>query len=665
MEAQKDQGRHALVLDSWKAIAAHLERDVSTVQRWEHARGLPVHRLPGGKKGGVYALTSELDTWRNAGRPAEETGARKPILKWIGAAAVLGVGLAASLWWTGPASHEPVAFRFKPLMSLPGEEADPAFSTNGTQLAFSYRPEGESSFDLYVKVAGKMEPLRLTETPEDERHPQWSPDGRQIAFLKRSADGVEIWLVSATGGGERRVSPAGWPATLGETRVAWTKSGGSLVVPGRESPDEPEGLYLLELATGKRRRLTLPPAGSIGDAFPQFSPDWKQLAFLRQAPSRIHEIWVMDANEPRSERPVNTDGFGISGLAWSWSGHSLLYVSTRGGPDPAVWMLDPRGGRPKLVTVLPVNSRGLTVSAETDAIAFTQNEAKSSIWRYDLTASRREPERLIKSNGVQAMPRFSPDGRSIAFMSDRAGGFELWVSDADGNHARRLTDLRGEGGSPRWSPDGNRIAFDVRKGGLHRILTVSATGGAPVELVGDRFENGAPSWSVDGRWVYFCSSRSGKAQIWRVRAQGGEPEQITWNGGTIAYEAPGGQEIFFAGPREKQGIFRQKLGSRQEDLAVPRYRLGYRGMWQLTDAGICYLELDEGQEDGHPTLRLQPYRGAAKTLAILPSRATPHGYAGGLTLWHPLSISPDGRSLLLTQLDQRLSTIMLADRAGQ
>jgi Tol biopolymer transport system component len=422
-------------------------------------------------------------------------------------------------------------------------------------------------------------------------------------------------------------------------------------------------LYFLEVATGERRRLTRPPAGSIGDAFPRFSPDWEQVAFLRQGPSRIYEIWVVDANGARRERPITADGYPIAGLGWSGDGQHLLYVSARGGPDPAVWRLAADGGRPELLTVLPAYSRNLALSAETGAMAFTKCEVRSSIWRHDATGSGREPERLIRSSGVQAMPRYSPDGRSIAFMSDRAGGLELWVSDEEGNNARRLTDLGGEGGAPRWSPDGKWIAFDVRTGGQHRVLTVAAGGGAVVELIGDRFENGAPSWSEDGAWVYFGSNRSGKAQIWRVPVRGGEPEQITWNGGMLAYEAPGGKEVYYAGPREKPGIFKTRLGAKNEEVVMEGYRFGYLGMWQLMGAGVCYLELEEGRDGVHPVLRLKPYGEAtARTLAVLPPRATPRGNAGGLTVWHPFSVSPEGRSVLMTQLDQGLSTIMVGER---
>lgn len=64
------------LLDSWKEIAGYLQRDVRTVMRWERARALPVHRLPGAKKAAVWALKSEVDAWRAAGPPPDNPACR-------------------------------------------------------------------------------------------------------------------------------------------------------------------------------------------------------------------------------------------------------------------------------------------------------------------------------------------------------------------------------------------------------------------------------------------------------------------------------------------------------------------------------------------------------------------------------------------------------------
>lgn len=662
MESGEDRGGDAPVLDSWKAIAAYLNRDVSTVQRWEHGRGLPVHRLPGGKKGGVYALGPELDAWRRNGHGEERSGNRRGRLGWVVGIGVVGLGLGASLTWMIWAGRAAAPLRFRPLMSLAGEEVDPSFSSDGGRAVFSYRPEGAASFDLYMKPAGEGEPRRLTRTAENERFPQWSPDGRRIAFLRQSEAGMEAWVMAADGGGQSRVAMVDWQTTLGDTALAWSKTGEGLIVPGRAAADQPVGLSLVDIATGKKSPVTQPPAGTLGDAFPRYSPDWKELAFLRQGPSRVYEVWVRDGGG--RERRVTSDGHGISGLVWSRDGEHLMYVSSRGGPDPAIWVVDAGGGRPELLTVLPANARGLVLAAQPGGMAYLKYDVRSSIWRHDLTGARRAPERLITSGGLHAMPRYSPDGKSIAFMSDRSGGLELWVADASGRQARRLTDLRGEGGAPRWSPDGKRIAFDLRVDGQHRVLVVQAEGGVVTELVGDSSENGAPSWSGDGQWVYFGSNRSGEPRIWRVSVRGGMPQQISRGMGMIAYETPDGRAIYYAGPRERPGIFRVGLGAgAEEETVVAGYRLGYLGMWELVRDGVCYLQLEA---DRPPELRLKPYSGgAAKTVAVLPMRAKPAGYSGGLTIWHPFSVSPDGGSLLMTQLEERRSNIMVAEGPGR
>lgn len=84
-------------LTSWKAIAAYLDRDARTVMRWSQDRGLPVHRVPGGRRGGVFAFTDELDTWRlgSAGSVVEA----RPRRSWAGAALGLLVLLVAASWW--------------------------------------------------------------------------------------------------------------------------------------------------------------------------------------------------------------------------------------------------------------------------------------------------------------------------------------------------------------------------------------------------------------------------------------------------------------------------------------------------------------------------------------------------------------------------------------
>ena len=115
----------------------------------------------------------------------------------------------------------------------------------------------------------------------------------------------------------------------------------------------------------------------------------------------------------------------------------------------------------------------------------------------------------------------SPDGRHLAFNSDRLGYYEIHVAGADGSNQVALTSMGPTAmGSPRWSPDSQRIAFDRYENGHSMIYTIGAEGGKPRRVTDDRFRDIRPSFSRDGKWIYFSSNRGGRIEIWKVPAGG-------------------------------------------------------------------------------------------------------------------------------------------------
>ena len=174
---------------------------------------------------------------------------------------------------------------------------------------------------------------------------------------------------------------------------------------------------------------------------------------------------------------------------------------------------------------------------------------------YAVDAGGRHEWRLTKAKGDPAtpaglffelQPAWSPDARSIAFVSRRDGSSHVYVMRADGSDARRLTRGPGEDSRPTWSPDGRRIAF-ARAG---ELFVVPAAGGAAHRLTSGLGGDAAdPAWAPDGNLIAYDYRRPGYSirEIWVVRPDGRDPRPVTRLGQVSALPSwsPDGARIAF------------------------------------------------------------------------------------------------------------------------
>jgi Tol biopolymer transport system component len=259
---------------------------------------------------------------------------------------------------------------------------------------------------------------------------------------------------------------------------------------------------------------------------------------------------------------------------------------------------------------------------------------------------------LIASTLEENGPQYSPDGKRIVFASRRSGSFEIWICDADGRNPRQLTNIGGAlTGTPRWSPDSRQIVFDSWLGGNAAIYIINADGGVARRLTSHADEDITPSWSRDGRWIYFGCTRSGSMQIWRVPAEGGAATQITRHGGFEGFESTDGQYFYYAKGRAMPGIWRVPVGGGEETLVVDHHQAGLWRYWAVTDKGIYFAT---AEMPSHPLIEFFNFETQKiTTIAKLnkPLFKTDPG----------LAVSPDEKSLLVVQIDQKGSDIMLME----
>ncbi|MGA8492032.1 MAG: protein kinase [Terriglobales bacterium] len=582
-------------------------------------------------------------------------------------AVVLLVGGAALWHITRAAPESDQEVTVTPLTAHPGDERDPTFSPDGSQVAFAWGPEGGNP-DLYVKLIGPGEPIRLTNTPEDERMPQWSPDGKWIAFPRSMGLGG-IVAVPALGGPEKVIT-----REAASTYVSWSADSQWVTY----CVGNPRSLYLAPL-NGGEKKLLLSLQGNLPVMAGVLSPDSRKLALLyggdaqqlRGGGGPHPGLYVValspDYKLEGEPKPLTPADWTIVSPAWTADGKEILFIrelgSANAGSDTAMYRVAADGGAPRRVGFAGDNPWFLGIARQGSRMAFTRLHRDINIYRVALNANgaiREAGQAIIASSRRDDMAYYSPDGSHIAFASNRTGPMEIWVARGDGKDPVQLTTAPdwAEIGDPQWSPDGSKIAYSARPkvGSAANIFVIPSSGGVPQALTTDPATDARPTWSHDGRWIYFASSRASSRDalgwnIWKVASSGGPATQVTRSGGLFAQESPDGKWLYFTvlgGVLRRMPVEGGEETDYVRDLAGPSAALEAPSVL-VTAKGVYYLASGAHQQGA--LIRFIGHGGGeAKTLVSIPR--TPS--AG-------LSLSPDGRFLLYSQYDQSAAEILLVE----
>ncbi len=505
------------------------------------------------------------------------------------ALAALGAAVALFLVWRARSAPSP-PLKVRSLTALPGAERDPAISPDGSRVAFAWNGGSGEDMSLYVQLTEGEAPLRLTRTPgAEDRTPAWSPDGQRLAFTRATPSDCRILLVSALGGEERVLAPCG---DRDYRRVAWSPDGRWLAL-SRKGSGGALALELLSPETLERRALSTPPAGTLGDTSPAFSPDGESLAFTRNLTDGVNDIYRVAVAGGTPTR-LTFDDRDTMGSAWSEDGRSIVFSSSRAGIY-SLWRIPARGGEPAWVAGGGTKMKHPSSARGRPVIAFENWIYEVNLWRVPARpgAGSPPPVRLTESaDEWNFEPHISPDGRRVAFVSTRSGSEEIWIVNADGGGTRRLTSFRGARlETPRWSPDGARLVFSARVPARADLYVVSADGGVPERLTAESDDAVAPSWSRDGRSVYFASRREGGTwQVWRLALEGRGMARVTTDGGYAAQESLDGRSVFFS-RADAPGIWRQAVSGGPAERVTDRLAPEDWANWAAGARGLYFREL--------------------------------------------------------------------------
>ena len=553
-------------LGSWKAIAAYLKRDVSTVQRWEKSERMPVHRHLHEKRGSVYASRAELDAWwasralhlegQSVVPTAEAHDApvvASPDRRWWLLVPLLAI--VAIVWLISvrkPVAQDPLrGARFLFLTEFDGAEHAGALSRDGKFAAFLSDRDGGT--DVWVTQIGTSEFHNLTQgraqdlLNDDLRTVAFSPDGALVLFWERTSTPVEglpaisVWSVPTMGGALRRYLP-------GAAELEWSSDGKQAVW---HPPAEGDPLFVTDSIERAGRRIYVSPSG-VHNHFPRWAPDDTYVYFVQGAPGVATDLWRIHPDGSRLERMTSHES-RVSDPTFI-EPRTLLYLATLpDGSGPWLHALDVVRGSSRRIAAGVERYSSLSASADGRRLVLTTTRRKSSLWRAAPgagedyarsdasriplpTADGRSPrlgtEALlfvaskgghdgiwILADGVATeiwtasdarligAPSLSPDGQRVAFTVERGTRTTLHVASIDTIDSQPLAEELDVRGSPAWSPDGESIAVAALEHDVPRLVLIAPDGSAPRRIVDDYALE--PSWSPDGRFIVYSGAEVG------------------------------------------------------------------------------------------------------------------------------------------------------------
>ena len=572
---------------------------------------------------------------------------------WPAAAAVAASVVALTSLRGGSPGDLSAGIRFdQPALwvsALDGDEVHPAMAPDGSHLAYAWRAERSGYFDLRLKDMGSSRESAappLTTTPNaHEVSPTWSPDGAHLAFVRLDGGSCEVVLLHLATKRESVVHPCGESRY---DRVRWAPTGDFLVLLGRTTANETNRLFRLDLdqrdvmsaAARPPYAVTSPPPQSPGEHTFAIAPDGQSVVVSRLESEAVSDLYNLDLRTGTFRRLTHRRGAIYDVL---WLSGDVVWASTGWEPERGIWRVNPFDGTTHSVASTETELMELTGGPGLGALVFRALHNDVDLRALAVDGSEPAPTSIQGSTRSDSKPDVSPDGRSLAFESNRAGSYEIWVSALDGADAAQVTNLGGSyNGHPRWSPDGAQLVLEARPNGQADIYVTSLDGSETSQLTQDPAQDVTPDWSHDGRAVFFASDRTGRWEVWAHELDTGSEFRISAAGGMAPQVSDDGAYVYYAKPYDP-GLFRVRLGDAyraigKEEQVVASLPVGDYDAWTLRGPNVLYLK-----RDGTGRSELRRHEGTSGQDLLLRSLDSTPLYYGGL------AITPDGKTVVVAQ----------------
>lgn len=508
------------------------------------------------------AHTSHVPAARStlaSGQPAARTKPNERFKQWAVLALVAGfaAGITGLVYmYLHQRAKRPIAAE-QPVkitrLTTTGKSMGAAISPDGKIVAYIHNEAGQRS--LWVRQVASSRNLQIVEPAGvDYFGCTISPDGNYIYYViaQPNVPLRDLYQVSVLGGAPKKImSDVDTPVTFSPD--------GKQIAFVRGEPTENHWHLIIANADGTgEKRLAVRKSPQFYE-FPAWSPDGKSLAISVGDATAGKEMTVISVNvEDGTESTLTSEKWlAVKQVVWLADGSGLVMSAVdRDSRLQQLWHLSYPEGTARRLTNDLNNYAGISLASQTGDLVTIRYDQSSNMWitpAATQTQSRAlrngvaidtTQARQITSGGVKYYGgSWAPDGR-IVYASDASGKRDLWIMDQDGGNQKQITAETGDNVQPVVSPDGRYIVFvSDRKDARHNLWRIDIDGSNAKQLTNGNFDRN-PTFSPDGKWIIYASmGESSHPNIWRVSIDGGEVVKLTDKYSVAPTVSPDGKMI--------------------------------------------------------------------------------------------------------------------------
>jgi Tol biopolymer transport system component len=415
-------------------------------------------------------------------------------------------------------------------------EEYPAWFPNGVEILFSRERAGLRK--IFRKNLSTGEETQVTKGDFDEIQPTCSRDGSTVLFVRSREphvklepgdvfgvfSGGDIWALDLASGREKKLienafnpdySPDGKHLAFDASWVG------------------PRRIWVVDSQGHNPQQLTSDSSEAVTHVRPRWSPDGEKIVFQNIERTKF-DVRIVDLATGRFVWVTN-DAVQDINPVWAPTGEYVYFSSYRGG-GINIWRVyvgddGTPAGLPQQLTIGAGQDVEITLSQVGKRLAFSILRQNADVWRLPVSPETGMPTgppgELITTTREDSRGAWSPDGSMIAFNSDRTGEMNIWLYSIADRTSRQLT--KGSGGDyqANWSPDGKRLAFFSSRAGTADIWSVEIASGELKQLRASASIDVNPFYSPDGKLIAFNSDESGRPEVWIMNSDGTDARQLT------------------------------------------------------------------------------------------------------------------------------------------